>query len=197
MFCSITVLPTRGGAVILGVLEVRQVDLDERKVALALAGRADRAIHGVAGSEAELPDLRGADVDVVGAGQVVGLRAAQEAEAVLDHLKGAGAGDLHALLGQRLEDREHHVLLAHGIGVLDLEDLGEGQQVRWSLILQLLQAHAGEPHLRDGVGDLGGLFRLAGGLGFFGGGFGGGLGDRGFDGFGLFGGAGFHIFVLH
>jgi len=140
--------------VVLGVLEVGEVHLDQSEIALALARRADGAVHGITGPEAEFPDLGGADIDVVGPRQIVGLRAAQEAETVLYDLESARAGDLNALLGQGLEDREHHVLLAHGVGVLDLKELGKGQQVGRRLVLQLLQAHALEAHARHRIGDL-------------------------------------------
>jgi hypothetical protein len=58
------------------------VDLDQREVALAVLGRADLALDGVAGVQVEAADLARADVDVVGAGQVRGVGRAQEAEAV-------------------------------------------------------------------------------------------------------------------
>ena len=54
-----------------GRLEVDGFDLDQREVLLALVRRAHVAGDGVAGLEVELADLRGRDVDVVGAGQVV------------------------------------------------------------------------------------------------------------------------------
>ena len=78
------------------------------------------AVDGVAGAQAEAADLRGRDVDVVGAGQVVRFRRAQEAEAVGEHLDDAFADDVDFLGGELLEDREHQLLLAHGAGVLDL-----------------------------------------------------------------------------
>ena len=40
-----------------------------------------------------------------------------------------------------LEDREHHVLLAHGRRVLDVEFLGESQQIGGGFGLQILQFH--------------------------------------------------------
>ena len=77
--------------------------------------------------------------DVVGTGQVVGLGRAEEAEAVLQHLEHPVAGDLDALLGHVLEDGEHHVALAHRRGVLDLEFLGELEQICRALGLQVGQ----------------------------------------------------------
>ena len=127
-------------ALLLGVLEVDLVDLEQREVALALLGAADLALDGVAGAQREAPDLRGRHVDVVGARQVVGVGRAQEAEAVLQHLDHAGADDVGLLGGQLLEDGEHQLLLAHGAGVLDPGLLGEAQQLRRGLGLEVLIA---------------------------------------------------------
>jgi len=66
----------------LGRLGVDLVDLDQREVALAVLRRADLALDRVAGVQVEAPDLRGGNVDVVGAREVGGLGRAQEAEAV-------------------------------------------------------------------------------------------------------------------
>ena len=58
-----------------GVFEVDGVDFEKREIAFALLRAADLALDGVAGAQAEAADLRGRDIDVVGAGQVVRLRA--------------------------------------------------------------------------------------------------------------------------
>ena len=120
------------------VLEIDGVDLEQREIALALLRAADLAVEGVAGAKPEAADLRGRDVDVVGAGQVVRLRRAQEAEAVGQHLDDAFADDVDLLGRELLEDREHQLLLAHGAGVLDLLLLGEGQKLRRRLGFQVL-----------------------------------------------------------
>ena len=73
-----------------------------------------------------------------GPGQIVRLRRAQEAEAVRQHLDHAFADDLDLLGGELLEDGEHQLLLAHGLGVLDLELLGEGQELGRSFGLEVL-----------------------------------------------------------
>jgi hypothetical protein len=70
--------------------------------------------------QVEAADLRGADVDVVGAREVGGVRGAQEAEAVGQDFQRAVAEDRFALLRLALEQREDQVLLAHAAGVLDL-----------------------------------------------------------------------------
>jgi hypothetical protein len=101
----------------LGRLEVDGVDFDEREVALAFLGRADLAGDGVAGAQIEAADLRGRDVDVVGAGQVVVLGRAQEAEAVGQAFEHAFGEDQAALFGLRLQDLEDQFLLAQAGGV--------------------------------------------------------------------------------
>ena len=113
---------------LLRILEIDGVDLEQGEIALAFLGAADRAVHRVAGAQAEFADLRGRHVDVVGSGQVVRIGRAQEAEAVLQHLDDARADDLDLARRQLLEDGEHELLLAHRARVLDLELLGEGDE---------------------------------------------------------------------
>ena len=84
------------------------------------------AFDGVAGAQAEAANLAGRDVDVVGAGEVVGFRRTQKAEAVGQHFDHALADDVDFLGGELLEDGEHQLLLAHGAGVFDLVLFGEG-----------------------------------------------------------------------
>src|SRR5438128_1503642 len=82
-----------------------------RDIALAVLGAADLALDRVAGAQAVLPHLVGADIDVVRAGEVIGLRRAEEAEAVGQHLDRTLAHDLLAVLGLDLENGEHQILL--------------------------------------------------------------------------------------
>ncbi len=73
------------------MLEVDRLDLQEGEVALALLGRADLALDRITRAQVESADLRRRHVDVVGAGQVVVVGRAQEAEAVgqdLEHALG-------------------------------------------------------------------------------------------------------------
>ena len=125
-------------ALLVGVLEIDQVDLEQREVALSVLGAADLPLDGVAGPQRKAPDLRRGDIDVVGPRQVVGVGRAQEAEAVLQHLDHAGAGDVDLLGRKLLEDREHQLLLAHGAGVLDADLFGEAQQLRRGFDLEVL-----------------------------------------------------------
>src|SRR5208337_57840 len=73
----------------LGVLKIDSFNLDEGEVALAVLGRADLAGDGVAGTQVEFANLRWGDVDVVGAGEIVIFRCAEEAEAVRQALQNA------------------------------------------------------------------------------------------------------------
>ena len=99
------------------------------------------AVDGVAGAQAETADLRGRDVDIVRAGQIVGFRRAQEAEAVRQHLDDAVADDVGFARRELLEDREHQLLLAHGAGVFDLKLLGEGDELRRIFGFEFLEFH--------------------------------------------------------
>jgi len=125
----------------LGVVEVDLVDLHHGEVALAVLGRADLALDRVAGAQAELPHLGRADVDVVGAGQVVGLHRAQVAEAIGDHLDGARAGDHLIGGGELLEDGEHQLLAAHLGGAFHALFLGKCKELGRLLLLEVFEIH--------------------------------------------------------
>src|SRR6185437_4655537 len=96
---------------------------------------------GVAGLEVELADLRGRDVDVVGAGQVVVIGAAEEAVAVGQNLEDALGEDVAFLLALRLKDLEDEVLLAKCAGARDLETTGELAELGNALFFQLGNCH--------------------------------------------------------
>src|SRR4029077_8881704 len=130
--------------------------------ALAVLGRADLALDRVAGAQAEPPDLARAHIDVVGAREVVGLGRAQEAEAVLQDLQHAVAVDRDVVLGELLQDREHHVLLAERRGTLDLQLLGEAQQLRRCLALEFLEVHRGYSGCAGSGEENGGIRRALG-----------------------------------
>ncbi len=126
----------------LGVLEVDRGDAHEGEVALAIARTADLAFDRVSGAQAELPDLLGRNVDVVGARKVVGLRRAQEAEPVRQHLDNADADDLDIALGQFLEDAEQEFGLGKKGCALDLEVLGHRQKFGGGFLLEIVELHA-------------------------------------------------------
>ena len=133
---------------LLGILEVQRVDLEQREIALAFLGAADVAFDGVAGAQTEAADLRGRDIDVVGARQVVRVRRAQEAEAVGENLDDALADDVGFLNRELLENGEHQLLLAHGAGVFDPFVFRERDELGWCLGFEVLKfdfPHCGGP----------------------------------------------------
>src|SRR6185312_1035960 len=123
------------------LVEIDLVDLEQREIALAILGRTDLPFDGVAGPETEAADLARAHIDVVRARQVIGFGRAQEAEAVLQHFEYAVAIDRLIIVGEGLQDREHHVLLAERGRVLDLQLLGKGQKLRRGLAFEFLEVH--------------------------------------------------------
>jgi len=126
---------------VVGVLEIDRIDLEEGKIALSFLGRADLALDRIAGAKREPPDLGGRDIDVVRAGEVIGLRRTQETETVLKDFEHPRARDFDFLVGQLLEDREQHILLAHGRGILDLEFFGKAEQICRRLGLEIAELH--------------------------------------------------------
>ncbi len=129
---------------VLGVfrpVEVDLLDLEQREVALAVLGRADLAGDGVAGAQAEAPDLARGDVDVVRAGQVGAVGGAQEAESVLQDLQHPVAVDVLSLLRLCLEDGEDEVLLAGSCHAFDIHGLSQLDQLGDRHFLQFGQVH--------------------------------------------------------
>src|ERR1041384_6771365 len=68
-------------ALLVGILEIDGVDLEQGEIALAFFRASDLAFDRVAGPQAEAPDLRRRDVDIVGAGEIIRVWRAEEAEA--------------------------------------------------------------------------------------------------------------------
>ena len=68
--------------VVLWQVAIDLVKLGEGKVALAVFGNSNFAFNHVAGVQIESAHLAGADVDVVGAGGVTGVGAAQETKTI-------------------------------------------------------------------------------------------------------------------
>ena len=127
----------------LGRQAVDGVDAHECEVAFAVLGRADLAFDRVAGVKIEAADLGGRDVDVVRARKIGGVRAAKEAEAVGKHFERAVTEDLLAALGLLLENGEHELLLAHALGVVDFERVGDVEQLRDVKGLEVGKMHSG------------------------------------------------------
>ena len=119
--------------------KVDRVYFDQREVAFAFFRRPDLAGDGVAGAQVETADLRGRDVDVVRAGQIVVLRRAQEAEAVGQAFQYAFGEDKSALFGLRLENLEDEFLLAQTGGARNVQILGDLVQVLDTHVLEFDQ----------------------------------------------------------
>ncbi|GFO80524.1 MAG: hypothetical protein A49_01510 [Methyloceanibacter sp.] len=132
---------------LLGVLEIDRVDLEKCEIAFALFRAPDLPFDRISGPEAETPDLGRRDIDVVGPGQIVRIGRSQEAEAVLQNLDHALAGDVHVAGGELLENREHQLLLAHGVRVFDFDFFREAQKLRGRFSFQILQLHFLHPLL--------------------------------------------------
>ena len=111
-----------------GRLEVDGLDLDQGEVLLAFVGRADVAADGVAGLEVELANLRGRDVDVVGAGQIVVVGGAEEAVAVGQDFQHAFGEDVAFFFALGLKDLEDQVLLAEAAGAGDFQGARDAAQ---------------------------------------------------------------------
>ena len=127
-----------------GIVEIDLVERRQRKIALALARCADLALDRVAGTQAPFADLVGRDVDIVGAGKIVRLGAAQEAETVLQHFDGADPHDLFFVFfvfGELAQNAEHQVLPPHGRSALDPQFFGHRDQVCRGFLFQVLEMH--------------------------------------------------------
>ena len=107
-----------------GLVEINLGDALECEIAFTVLGPANLALDRIAGTQAVAADELGNDVDVVGAGEIVRLGAAQEAEAVVEDFDRAHTHDLGARFGADLEDREHQVLLAQRRGALNAHLFG-------------------------------------------------------------------------
>ncbi len=120
-----------------GRFEVDRLDLDQREVLFALVRRTHVAGDGVAGLEVELADLRGRDVDIVRAGQVVVVGRAEEAVAVGQDFKHAFGEDVSFFFALRLENLEDQVLFAEAAGAGDVEAACELAQLGDVVFFQL------------------------------------------------------------
>ena len=110
--------------VLLGRQAIDLVELGQREIAFAVFWDAHLAFDHVARVQVEAAHLAGADVDVVRAGGVAGVGAAQKAEAVGQDFQHAVGKNLLAGAGALFDDGEHQLLLAHAAGVFDFQCLG-------------------------------------------------------------------------
>ncbi len=125
----------------IGIVVVDLDQLGDREIALAVARGADLAFDRIAGAQAPFADLVRRNIDIVRPGKIVCLRAAQEAEAILQHLDRADAENFLAVLGHFLEDREHEILPAHGAGTFDAQLLGHRNQLSRRPAFEFFKMH--------------------------------------------------------
>ena len=147
-----------------GRLEVDGFDLDEREILFAFVRRAHVAADGVAGLEVEFADLRGRDVDVVGAGQVVVIGGAEEAVAVREDFEDALGEDVAFFFALRLEDFEDEVLLAEAAGAGDFESARDAAELGNVFFFQFCDGHESPAVMFSGGILHGREIRWSGGL---------------------------------
>ena len=125
----------------LGAFEVDLIHLEKGEILLPLLRGADLAGNGIPRPQAEPPDLRRGDVDVVRTGEVVVIHGTEESEAVGQDFQHAGAGDNAVFLRLRLQNRENQVLTAHAAGARYLQFLGQLCQLTDRLPLDVFDVH--------------------------------------------------------
>ena len=94
------------------IFEIDRIDLEQREITLPILGRADLAFHGIAGAQTKAPHLGGGDINIIGPGQEIRLRAAQIAETVRKDFQRPFPENRLFIIREGLQDREHHILLA-------------------------------------------------------------------------------------
>src|SRR5207253_6073201 len=114
---------------------------DQGEILLALVRRADIAADGVASLEVELADLRRGNVDVVGTGQVVVVRRAEEAVAIGEDFEYSLGKDVALYFALSLENLEDEVLLAEPGGSGYVEAAGEFAQFGNAVLFQFGDCH--------------------------------------------------------
>ena len=139
--------------VVLGRGGVDLVQLGQGKVALAVFGNAHFAFDHVARVQIEAAHLARADVDVIGAGGVAGVRAAQKAKSIGQYLEHTIGKDLFTGFGALFDDGKHQLLLAHAACVLDFECVGLLQEFGHMECLEFVQMHGNGPVANRFVGN--------------------------------------------
>ena len=124
-----------------GGLEVDGFDFDESKILLAFVWRSDVAADGVASLKVELADLRGGDVDVVGAGKVVVVRGAEKAVAIGQDFEDALGENVALFFALRLKDLEDEVLFTKAAGAADVEAAGKFAQFGDIVLFEFRDSH--------------------------------------------------------
>ena len=79
--------------------------------------------------QVEAPDLAWADVDIVGAGGVTGVWAAQKAKTIGQNFQNPICKNLLSSAGTAFDDGKHQFLLAHSACVFNFQGFGLRQQL--------------------------------------------------------------------
>ena len=124
-------------------LVVDAIHFHQREIAFAILGGANLAFDRVAGVQIEAADLRRADVDVVGAGQVRDIRRTQETKTVWQHFQSAVSKDALAFLGLILQQGKNKFLLAQAVGAVDAVGSGHFKQLADVKTLEFGKTHRG------------------------------------------------------
>ena len=122
-------------------IEVDLVDLEQREIPFAFLGRPDLAFDRITGTQTKTPHLARTDINVVGAGKIVCLGAAQETETIRQDFKNALTKDGMVVLGQLLENGKHQLLLAERAGIFDFEFIRQSKQLGRRFLFKVLKMH--------------------------------------------------------
>ena len=112
-----------------GIFAIDGFHAKQCEVAFIFFWRSDLASDGGAGAKTEASDLAGADVDIVGAWEVVVVGAAQEAEAIGEDFEGSFAEHESVETGAFFEDAEDEILFFEPMDFGELILFGDGDQV--------------------------------------------------------------------
>ena len=96
-------------------------ELVQGKVTLTVLGGTHFTFNHVARVEIKTADLAGADVNVVGAGGVTGIGAAEETKTIRQNFQHAVGDDLLSGTGAFFDDGKHQLLLAHPTGIFNIK----------------------------------------------------------------------------
>ena len=124
-------------AELVGVFKVDRLDAKQSEVPLVFLGRPDLPRDDGAGFEAEAANLAGRNIDVVGAGEIVVVRASQKTEAVGQNLERAFTVHEAVLLDPLFQDLEDQILFLEPHVLDDAFALGGADELRHGHLLKL------------------------------------------------------------
>ena len=109
------------------IVTVDDVQFHQSEIALTVFGCAHAAFDGVAGVQIEAANLAGADVNVVRAGQIRSVWAAQEAKAIRQDFQSTFASEAFPFFHQGAHDGKNQILFAQAVSVLYAVLFGQSQ----------------------------------------------------------------------